>query len=505
VGVHFKKYFCEIILLLILIIFTFYSFFDITQPLNLSHHGFITGQYSENARNYLKLGYLKTKLALTRNIGSFETGKEKFEVYVNRPIGLAILMSFIFYLFGIQEWSARLIQVILNFGTIILLYLLVKRHFSKKAAIFSSIFLVFSPMFFYMRNLVATESASIFFILVLIYIYLEWIKNRENRYLYYLLIAFSFSTFIDWTVYFIIPPLLIHFFLFEKKRMRNSKILLLIPLAVLMFSIYVFHIWIAAGEEGLLKLKNIFLFRTNLSKESWEYNITLKGLFNRLLNDFNYFYTPMMLFLTSFFLIKFSFKLKQVKFKNNSLLIMTFLFLLSYLFVFSNSYWIHDFLILILIPVIPIISALAVIDIISYRPSHKTLIKPPYFFIPIILIVFFFYSFNSISKIYKGSTEVWEIINFLASNDGNIIISFDEHPLNFQFKFYIFKNFPNERKVYDVRSYDRFISIITNNSENFQFFITREDSPLTDNTLKNFLNDNFRSKKFGIYNVYYLR
>jgi len=486
----------NVIFLVFIIIFLTYSLFDINEPLSNAHPGFITGQYSEYAINYLKLGYLKTKLAQLWNTGSLETGKEKYEVYVHRPIGTSLLISFGFLIFGYHEWAARLVQVLFNLGTLIFIFLITKELWNKKTAVYALFFLVFSPMFFYMRNLISPDAIAIFFILSTIYFYVKWIKYKKKNFFYYLILIFIAGTIVDWSVNFVVPVIILHYFLFYRKN-NNRKILLLVPLAILMFSLNIFHIFLVSGNWGLSDLYKIMLFRLNLSEESKGYGITLIGLMQHFYRDFNYFYTPVLFFLFILFLLSFIKNIGKVMWKE-SLIILTFLSMLGYLFIFSNIYWIHDFLILFVLPTIPISGAIMVEKLENIKLFKGSLKPISYILIVILLITFLIYSYNSIIKIYRGNSEVSDIVGFLSKNKKDLIISFWEHPQNFQLKFYL-----EGKKVYYARDIETFKEII-NKNENVGLFIEKESDPL-DQEFKNYLVNNFPSLKFKEYTVFFLK
>jgi hypothetical protein len=484
----------NVIFLIFVIIFLTYSLFDINEPLSNAHPGFITGQYSEYAINYLKVGYLETKLAQLWNTGSLETGKEKYEVYVHRPIGTSFLISLGFLTFGYHEWAARLVQVFFNLGTIIFIFLITKELWDKKTAVYAVFFLVFSPMFFYMRNLISPDALAIFFILGTIYFYVKWIKSGKKNFFYHLILIFIAGTVVDWGVNFIVPVIILHYFLFHRKN--NRKILLLVPLAIFMFSLNIFHIFLVSGKWGFSDLYRIMLFRLNLSEESKDYGITLVGLLQHFYRDFNYFYTPVLFFLFVLFLLFFIKNLRKVEWKE-SLIILTFLSMLSYLFIFSNIYWIHDFLILFILPAIPILGAIMIEKFESIKMFKGSLKPISYILVGILLFSFLIYSYSAIIKIYIGNSKISDIVGFLSKNKKNVIISFWEHPQNFQLKFYL-----EGRKVYHAKDIGTFEEII-NKYENVGLFIEKEEEPL-DQKFKDYLVKNFPSIKFEKYTVFFL-
>ncbi|MEM7822019.1 MAG: glycosyltransferase family 39 protein [Candidatus Aenigmatarchaeota archaeon] len=477
---------------MLIFVFLAYSLFDIGSPLSDTHPGFITGQYSEYAVNYIKFGYLKTKLAQLWNTGSLETGKETYEVYVHRPIGTAFLLSLSFRVFGISEWSAKIVQVVANFGSILFLYLIIKNTFNRKIALITCFFLVFSPMFFYMRNLISPDALIIFFIFATLYFYILWLKDKKYLYLYLLFITFSLGAFVEWSMHFIVPVILIHYFVLykpKKKEKRKSCLLILILLSFITFSLNILHIWLVSGIKGLSDLYFIFLFRTNLNEASWKYNINLAELLNHLYRDISYFYTPMVFAVLLIFVARTI--IKKTFYIWDGLFLLVLASFLSYLFVFSNLYWIHDFLILFILPGVFLATA-------SFFETLERCLKRKAFYLILFILMFSFlyYSYPTIKKIYEGNSNVSELISFLAQNHGDLIISFSEHPQNFQLKFYL-----QRRKVYYARDIETFKKIAE--KENTKFFIEKNEEPL-DQEFKNYLANNFPHKILGKYSIFIL-
>jgi len=487
----------EILLTSIIIAYVILSTLDITAPWNSTHSGFIGAQYSNLAINYLKFGYFETKLGQLSNTASnLQTGNEKYEYYVNRPIGTAMLISFSFLVFGIHEWSARVVAVLFNILAIIFLFYFVKTYWDKEVAILSCFFTVFSPMFFYIRNFISPETITIFFTTFILYAYAKWLVTNKKRYFYLIFFAFITSTFFNWENYFLVPPILIHYFIFVKKREKDKKLFYLIPTAIFCFLFYLGHIWLLMGMRGLENLFKVFIFRLNLDESWYISEITPLSLVKVLITNLQKFYTNLYSYAFLLFPI-----ITLVKLKSNEKNILPLLIFLSfslYLFIFSNLFWIHDFLVLFFAPIFGIFIALILSEI-KYITVRKncTISKINFYgFLFIISFLFIILSYPVYKSIYISNSEIWPIIKFLSKNDGNIIVSFDEHPQNFQLKFYLSK-----RVVLDIRDKDK---LIKNLDKGFKYFLVKDDNPI-DEELKNYLENNFKSKKIHGYVIYELK
>jgi hypothetical protein len=490
----------EVLITMILFLYIGYSLFGISLPWSWGHNGFVGAEKSTFAMNYLIIGFKDSKLGQITNIGSVETGQEEYSYYIHHPIGMALLVSLSFLIFGINEWSARLIPIIINSGTIFFLYFFTKQYWTKNIGVFSIFFLVLNPMFFYTRNFVAMEVLVVFFTALMLCIYVRWLRDDRPRTLYLLFLIFVLGTLSDWQFYFVVPPLIVHYFGFVKKKKKDKRLLFLLPGSVLTFLMYLAHVRFLTGSITGSKTftGNLFetlLFRLNLSETSKSYNITLMELVRKIFGNFSFYYTKILLLATIFFIILFLFNvLTKKNVEKEALPFLIFLSFLSSFFIFSNLTWIHDFLLLFLNPFVAVFGAIMIENswkIAREKRSFK-IISIILFIIILAIFINDFYKTNE--KIYHDNNRIEPIIDFLSNNNDDIIVSFDVHPQAYAFRFYLSKV-----KVSNIRSKKNLIELL-NAEKKYRFVLVREKT-----ILKNFLTPLYHKREIDGYTIFDLR
>jgi len=225
------------------------------------HQGTSLVEFSLIARNYLKFGYFRTKLGQVTNYG--RSGSEDFHYRIDNPPLLPLLISLSFRLFGVHEWSARLIPLLSSTGLLFIVYWLGHKLGGKKVALGASFLFALLPMQVYYGKMPAPHILSSFFSWLTFAFYLGWIERGGKSkpyigiYLSFLLAALS-----GWIGYFVVPPILLHYVAREYKKTRNLRFvfsLAIMPLAL--FAIHFGWACLLEGREGLNKLIDLFLFR----------------------------------------------------------------------------------------------------------------------------------------------------------------------------------------------------------------------------------------------------
>lgn len=474
----------EIFIGILILIYISYSILNIEKPWDAGHKGFIGGEKSQIAMNYIKSSYMKTYFAQEVNVNDAITEKDKiYQVYSHHPPGMPFLVSFSFLVFGISEWSARLVPIILNLISIILLYLLVNTYWSKKVAVLSCFFLVFSPMFFFMRNFVAVETLSITFMIGFLYAYVKFLREKnDKKYFYGMFAIFIIGTLSDWVFYFILLPVLAHYFFFHKDKTKMWEIALLPVAAILSFLLFIGQVFVLTGSlEGSSSpitgsMLNTLLFRMNLNTDSLAYGITFFGILEHLYRGINLFYTPVVFYLILIFTAIVAFRaLKRKNIEKDILPILILFFMTLFLIIFSNSFWIHDFLIMSLVVPLVICSALAVSILHNTIRSYKNI-----YLVPIaILVILLAMSLPQFKNIYDSESDIFPIVTFLSENPGNVIVSFGMHPQGYQQRFYF-----DTRHTGYARTQTDLFNLIHNGNVSYKYFMMRNEESVQEDFLK---------------------
>ena len=159
--------------------------------------------------------------------------------------------------------------------------------------------------------------------------------------------------------------------------------------------------------------------------------------------------------------------------------------------VFSNMFLIHDFFVLLFLPVVTVMDAVVIFYLIDFLNSKKKFLNPKLrkiilgVFFVWFLISFLIYSYKASEDILRGNRNYWEIVEFLFENDGNVIVSFNECPCAHQTRFYL-----DGRNIQKITEKNEFIEFIGSTSIDFKYYILKGSSQPSQD-LENYLDSNY--------------
>lgn len=256
-----RKYeiFCVI---LVCSLATMISCYQITIPWidgELASDGVIMGNA---ARNMLRYGGFQTMFGAVVDSGPVMNGH--FHYYIDHPLSLFVtILALSFRIFGVHEWSARIVTITFSMGSLVMVYLVARQLWDKKIAFFSLLFMAFMPMVAYFTSRdVWPYSISLFGALLVTWFYISWIRQYENKYYYMTIVSYAVCLLLSWDVYFLGPILFLHHMLFKGKRFKLAFIFPMLNL--IMFSIIVVHTYFLSG--GVEQLWKVFLHRSAVTK-----------------------------------------------------------------------------------------------------------------------------------------------------------------------------------------------------------------------------------------------
>ena len=315
--------------------------YEITLPYMKIYEG---GFQEIIAINHLKYGFLNTHFVSI--LGNLH-GQNIY--HLSHPPLLQILLAISFKIFGTHEWSARLVPILFSLGGIVLIYLTVQKVWDKKIALISSIFVAFMPMSAYFGRIVNFEAVALFFAILVLYAYVNWIDNGKKRYFLIMVLGTILGGLTDWAFYLLLPCLL-GYSLVMKKKVKLTLMLcgigVIIAILYLSYGIYLSGIpldfWIGAVRNrhgsGLLT--------------SWDFYTTL-------LEKMIFYFTPFILLSLCWIWSLFK-KEKSQKSYKDYLALFIFLFGLSYVLILSQSAHVHQWNIYYLLPFFAISIALEI-------------------------------------------------------------------------------------------------------------------------------------------------
>ncbi len=167
-------------LALILVLGFVVRLYRINNPIG-DWHAWRQADTSAVSRNFVRNGFdvLHPKY---EDISNIQSGKDNPEGYrmVEFPIfnvfqaGLTVLLP----IFSIEVWG-RLVSVFFSLGSILFIYLIVRKHLNARAAIFSSAFFAFLPYSIYFGRTILPDGAMASTVLGSIYFFDSWISAKK--------------------------------------------------------------------------------------------------------------------------------------------------------------------------------------------------------------------------------------------------------------------------------------------------------------------------------------
>ena len=158
-------------------------------------------RYGNIARNYLRYGYWETKFGQIENSG--EVKNKEFEYYTHYPPLLPILISFSYKLFGVSEWSTRLVPLLATSGSIVLIFLIGVQIWNMRVGILAGLLALATPMVLYFGKNPVHESGTLFFILLAFFGYLATLKRKKYGKIIFIL-GLILAEMTAWAGYFLI-------------------------------------------------------------------------------------------------------------------------------------------------------------------------------------------------------------------------------------------------------------------------------------------------------------
>jgi hypothetical protein len=271
-----RKYGFPLTLSLILFFAAAIRCYEITLPFSKSWE---IGFQELIARNHLIYGFDQTHFV---SVISVLDGQNIY--HLSHPPLLQILISFSYFIFGIHEWSARLVPILFSLGTVILVFAIASRIWDRRTALFAAFFAAFMPMSAYYGRIVNFEPVVLFFILLFAWAYLAGDGTGDKKYFVLAVIALILGGLTDWP-FFLILPFFVLISLITRKRIRETIVVFFLGCGVaggyllVKSAIVGYHSGVSGWFDHILVRSNIpsYIGNPNL------YLITL----SRMWNDFS--------------------------------------------------------------------------------------------------------------------------------------------------------------------------------------------------------------------------
>lgn len=211
------------------------------------------------SRNFAKEGFdiLRPRFDDLSNVSSGFENYEGFR-FVEFPIyNLIHAISFkTFPVISLEVWG-RLISIFLSLGSLIFLYLIVKKYLGAKIALLASFFFAILPFNIYYSRVILPEPMMIFASLGMVYFFSQWIE-RSKSLDYCLMIFFAILSFLikPFTLVLLLP---IAYLGWKKWQFNKSKwFSLLLSFFVSLLPFLWWRWWISFFPEGTPRFDWLF-------------------------------------------------------------------------------------------------------------------------------------------------------------------------------------------------------------------------------------------------------
>lgn len=388
-------------------------------------------RYGNIARNYLRYGLLETKFGQVENSGTIR--KEEFEYFTHYPPLLPLFISFSYKLFGMSEWSTRIVPLLFTSGSIALIFLIVTHLWDIKTGILSSLLIIFTPLILYFGKNPVHEPQVIFFVILA---YFAYLKNLKLLFLVSLIMA-HFST---WAGFFLVPAITLVEIL-KKSYAKAKSILPFWILSILIFLIHIVHTKILTGNYLGGDLLSIFGERIGFSEIGKIPELNPLSYVGKIRIWISTLYTNTLVILTIIWLISKRFS----KMTTQDWAIVTLgIFGIAYFIFFYNAAFIHNYLTFYLLPFFALAGALGLRQLINFKFFKKIS------YVLIIIIIMFialerrsFLKALNESSVDRFAVEVGKAINKNSKPNDLILVS----PLKFSYSADKFLRFYSDRKI----------------------------------------------------------
>ncbi|HZU75529.1 MAG TPA: glycosyltransferase family 39 protein [Dehalococcoidia bacterium] len=189
----------------------------------------------------------------------FLTGPIEPVVYGDHPPALGLTIAGSFLAFGYHWWAVRLVPIAYALLGLVLFYRLIARLFDVTVArVASALYATFPILAYYGRN-VSHEAPTLFWALLLLTGYFEWVDDGRRRWLAVMGIASVVGGYYGWPLFYFVAILVAMDALVHRRLSRPLILSTLVP-AVVTFVLVILQIDWALGWN-LHSLKVIFFIR----------------------------------------------------------------------------------------------------------------------------------------------------------------------------------------------------------------------------------------------------
>ena len=336
------------VLLLIVLVGAWCAAYRLDEPAwEMNHHGFIMAEWPHNASNFLRFG-LSTRTGQAMDYG-WQIPPDGLSFRIDHPPVLSWTIALSYVLFGVHEWSARLVPLLASLVMVVMIFVWVREIAGAGWGLLAATFAIGSPAFLYYARLPVPHVPAVCLSVATFLLYRQWAQKNDRRYLIGMWVSFAIGAWTDWIVYFVMPCILVHFLLFHYRRDRDRRFLLTsVVLPPALFALYLLWAWAVGGAGPLVKLLEIFRWRTAMGADAQARRsvFTASDLYRLCYGWVRLYLTPVLRTLAVVWFVSFIIKaFKRSASSDGFLVLCLFLYGLVHNLFFTNRVFYHDFII----------------------------------------------------------------------------------------------------------------------------------------------------------------
>lgn len=250
---------------------------DFTAPWIADQTAWSGALYGNIARNFLVYGYVGTGFGPVGNFGLVDPAQ--FDYYYHYPPLLVWLVSLSFHLFGVSEWSARLVPLSFSLIAVPLTFDLGRRLTGDVRVATLAAFLIAAmpACAWYGTHVDVYGAPAVTLTLLAFWGYIRWLESRSTGSLFLMCSGVLLGCMTAWYTYFAALLILVHNWWFEDraKRFPLGLAVAVAALPIIVFGSFLAHRWwlgVGAHNELHGTLWQKLLIRTSyadLPKPLW--------------------------------------------------------------------------------------------------------------------------------------------------------------------------------------------------------------------------------------------
>ncbi|MDP3724831.1 MAG: glycosyltransferase family 39 protein [bacterium] len=374
-------------------------------------HDFNGVFYGNIARNYLRYGLADTKVGQVTGLDA----EGSFRYHINHPATLPLLIAGSYTLFGISEFSTRLIPLVASLSAIVWMFLLGKELAGRSVGMLASILMMTTPMFAYFGVMPVFEPLVFAASLFSIWQYCLWLRTKRNRHVVFLFIGLIGGLLVDWIGVYLLPVLTIHaFWSHGFKTIAKPFLFLWMSMALTLLLLFG-HVMMLTGHLFSSGLGQSFIFRTGFGVQG-QYAFSMIDLLKREARMVVIYLNGVLLLLS--FLGLFGNK--------RLLLLLLFGWGTIHVVIFRNAGFIHEYLLFPLLAFI-CLSAAMVVDVFFHRIRRLSFVFAVCLIVLVLSLSFLerrpFLQTLQTTEYFRPGYELGQLLHSLTSPNDRIVVA----------------------------------------------------------------------------------